>query len=99
MSEHERENDLAELLREVRALRQELEQLKGGANQPAAALRDPNYSVLVRAESARDPDYAVLVRQLSTEDVAIGSRAQLREPSYEVLVRQDFQPEDPAISE
>ena len=97
MSEHERENELAELLREVRALRQELDQLKGV--QPAGALRDPNYAVLAKAESARDPDYAVLVRQLSPHDEAMQVRAELREPSYEVLVRQDFAPEDPAASQ
>jgi hypothetical protein len=96
MSEQERENELAELLREVRALRQELEQLKGA--QPEA-LRDPNYAVLVRADSARDPDYAVLVRQLASQDESIRSGLQLREPSYEVLVRQDFQGEDPATSQ
>jgi hypothetical protein len=97
MSEHERENELAELLREVRALRQELDQLKG--TQPEGALRDPNYAVLARTESARDPNYAVLVRQLASQDEAIGSRAQLREPSYEVLVRQDFAGEDPATTQ
>jgi hypothetical protein len=97
MSEHERENELAELLREVRALRQELEQLKGA--QPEGALRDPNYAVLARTDSARDPDYAVLVRQLASQDVSTGSRAPLREPSYEVLVRQDFSGEDPEISQ
>lgn len=99
MSEHERENELAELLREVRALRQELDQLKGA--QPEGALRDPNYAVLARTESARDPNYAVLVRQLPSQDESIGSRAaQLREPSYEVLVRQNFLPdEDPTRSQ
>lgn len=97
MSEHERENELAELLREVRALRQDLEQLKG--IQSAAALRDPNYAVLVRAEAARDPNYAVLVRQAASEDLSVQSGSQLREPSYEVLVRQDFQGEDPAQSQ
>lgn len=96
MSEDERENELAELLREVRALRQELEQLKG--TQLPGGLRDPDYSVLVVADSARDPDYAVLVRQLPAQDVSLGSRTRLREPSYEVLVRQDSQREDPTIS-
>lgn len=98
MSEHEREHDLSELLREVRALRRELEQLK--VAQPEGALRDPNYAVLARTEAARDPNYAVLVRQFASQDESIGSRAQLREPSYEVLVRQDiFQGEDPATSQ
>jgi hypothetical protein len=97
MSEHEREAELAELLREVRTLRQELEQLKG--TRPEGALRDPNYAVLARADSARDPDYAVLVRQLPSREEPIGSGAQLREPSYEVLVRQEFQGEDPATSQ
>ncbi len=93
-SEQGRDGELAELLREVRALRQELEQLKGG--QPQAGMRDPSYSVLAVTDAARDPDYSVLVRQSASPEIAISLRDSLREPSYEVLVRQDIAREDPA---
>lgn len=93
-SEHGRNSELADLLREVRELRQELEQLKSGQSQ--AGVRDPNYSVLAVTGAARDPDYSVLVRQSISPEEAVSARASLREPSYEVLVRQDIAPEDPA---
>jgi hypothetical protein len=71
-SSDEREQELAELLSEVRALRASLDELK--ANPAAHATRlPPNYAVAVR--QALPPDYAVAVRQ------------SFRPPDYAVMVR------------
>jgi hypothetical protein len=90
MSSSEHENELAELLREVRALRQDIAQLKAGRSEATA--RPPGYAVLARTEGARDPNYEVLVREFLPPDYAVLVRPQLQEPSYEVLVRQAFEP-------
>jgi hypothetical protein len=82
----ERESELAELLAEVRALRRDLEQLRGTDN----TVGGPSYAVLARSESARDPDYNVLVRQLGPQEGSGPGTPRFREPSYEVLVRQDL---------
>ncbi|MGH3932590.1 MAG: hypothetical protein ACRDTF_21750 [Pseudonocardiaceae bacterium] len=101
--DQEREQELAELLREVRALRKTIDQFKASpALQPA---RPPDYQVLVRSPSALPPDYQVLVRspQALPPDYAVAVRAQsalppdyavavrsqlpFQVPSYEVLVR------------
>ncbi len=88
-SDQERERELAELLREVRALRASIDQLKAGAGlQPALP---PDYQVLVRSQPALSPDYQVLVRTqpaLPLEyAVAVRPQELFRPPSYEVLVR------------
>ena len=73
MSSEEHEQELAELLKEVRELRKIIEGLK-----PTTTGRPrlpPNYEVLVRQVGELPPDYAVAVRQIAVE------------PSYEVLVR------------
>ena len=82
MSE-DRERELAELLQEVRALRRELNELKGGARLP------PDYAVLARTRPTLPPDYAVAVRVgRRPPDYAVLVRPGLFEPpSYEVLVR------------
>lgn len=67
------EQELAELLREVRELRKTIEGLKPTTTgSPHLA---PDYEVLVRQVAALPPDYAVAVRQIAVS------------PSYEVLVR------------
>jgi hypothetical protein len=73
--DQEREHELAELLREVRALRETIDQLK--ASQGVKANFPPEYAVLVRSQPELPPDYAVLVR----------SQPAFLPPSYEVLVR------------
>jgi hypothetical protein len=84
-----REEELAELLHEVRALRKSLDQLKA----PTRHL-PPDYAVLVRQAHALPPDYAVLVRQAHElpPDYAVAVRQIAVSPEYEVLVR-------PAIDE
>jgi len=79
----EREHELAELLREVRALRQTLDQLKGG---PVVEPRlPPGYQVLVRTEPALPPGYTVAVRVQPPEyQVAVSPAFP---PEYEVAVR------------
>lgn len=88
-----REQELAELLREVRALREAVNELKSAH---VAAL-PPGYAVLVKPQPVVQPEYAVAVRQ-ALPDYAVLVRAQLpgevvvnpvlREPpSYAVLVR------------
>jgi hypothetical protein len=71
------ERELAELLQEVRALRQTLDQLKAG--QAAQPSWPPEYQVLVRTEPALPADYAVLVRS-----------QMMFPPEYEVAVRPSF---------
>lgn len=85
-----REEELAELLSEVRALRKSLDQLKA----PATRHLPPDYAVLVRQAHALPPDYAVLVRQAHElpPDYAVAVRQIAVSPEYEVLVR-------PAIGE
>lgn len=88
-----REQELAELLREVRALRAAVDQLKGAH----VAAAPPDYAVLVKPQPFVQPEYAVAVRQALAE-YAVLVRAPLpgevvvnpvlREPpSYAVLVR------------
>lgn len=74
-SDEEREHELAELLREVRAIRATLDQLS--ASQAARPMLPPNYAVLARTSPELAPDYAVLVR----------SQQSFLPPEYEVLVR------------
>jgi hypothetical protein len=97
----EREQELAELLKEVRALRKTIDELKGGPG-PGVEL-PPDYAVLVRAVSALPPDYEVLVRHQPEplRSYAVLVRAQpVQVPSYEVLVRPAIpKPEDPPIAE
>jgi hypothetical protein len=87
MSDQEREQELTELLREVRALRETLDQLK--VNQGSQLNPTADYEVLVRAQSFQPPSYNVVVAQVEplppSYDVVV--RAQSRPPSYEVLVR------------
>ena len=72
-SGQEHEQELAELLKEVRELRKTLEgQKPATTGRPALP---PNYEVLVRQATELPPDYAVAVRQIAVS------------PSYEVLVR------------
>lgn len=82
-SDEEREQELAELLREVRALRQTIEQLQAsGAARPALP---PDYAVLVRMAPDLAPDYAVLAR--SGTETAAGPAAPELRPDYQVLAR------------
>lgn len=82
----EREHELAELLREVRALRQTLEQLKGGSAAPTAL--PPGYEVLVRTRPTLPPEYNVAVRVRPTlpPDYEVAVRPALP-PDYAVAVR------------
>lgn len=87
-SDQEREQELAELLREVRALRQTIADLNVSPGlQPRLP---PDYQVLVRSQPALPPDYAAAVRTQPAlpPDYAVLVRANpLQPPSYEVLVR------------
>jgi hypothetical protein len=69
----EREQELAELLSEVRALRESLDALKANPAVQGARQLPPTYAVAVR--QALPPDYAVAVRQ------------SFLPPDYAVLVR------------
>lgn len=95
--DQEREHELAELLHEVRALRQTLNELKGG---PVAERLPPGYQVLVRTEPALPPGYAVAVRVQPPEyQVAVSPAFP---PEYEVAVRIPRPGEDvvsPAVDE
>ncbi len=71
-SSDEREQELAELLSEVRALRASLDELK--ANPVGQATRLP-------------PTYAVAVRQAFPPDYAVAVRQSFRPPDYAVMVR------------
>ena len=83
-SSDEREQELAELLSEVRALRASLDELK--ANPAVQATRlPPNYAVAVR--QALPPDYAVAVRQALPPDYAVAVRQSFLPPDYAVMVR------------
>src|SRR5437660_12551642 len=98
-SGQDREEELAELLREVRALRQTIGELK--VDMGLRPKLPPNYEVLVRTRPALPPDYAVAVRQALPPTYAVAAlqafppeyavavRPQLpfEVPSYEVLVR------------
>jgi hypothetical protein len=89
-SDAEREHELAELLREVRALRATLDQLQG--SQHAQPGLPPDYAVLARTRPELAPDYAVLVRSQQSffpPDYAVLVRSQpsFFPPEYEVLVR------------
>jgi hypothetical protein len=98
-SDQEHEQEMAALLREVRALREAIDQLKAGPSlQPRLP---PDYQVLVRSQPALPPDYAVAVRQQSPLDWGVLVRAQLPflTATYDVLVRPPAFPEpgDPEI--
>ncbi len=98
-SDESRDLEMAELLREVRALRQTIDELKSS---PGFERRlPPNYAVLARTATARD--YAVLVRAALPPDYEVAVRTGLNAlpPEYAVAVRLQ-QPEfegDPAIEE
>jgi hypothetical protein len=85
-TEEGREHELAELLREVRALRETIDELKAGPGlQPKLP---PNYEVLVRApQPALPPDYAVAVRQAFPPTYAVAAVTHALPPDYAVLVR------------
>jgi hypothetical protein len=82
--EHERERELADLLKEVRALRESLDQLKAGLPR-----LPPDYAVLARTQPALPPDYAVAVRTSAAlpPDYAVLVRQAALPPEYAVLVR------------
>jgi hypothetical protein len=100
MQDEAHERELSELLHEVRALRQTLEELKAG---PGLAPRlPPDYAVLVRATPAFPPDYAVAVRQFEfPPDYAVLVRpVSDLPPEYEVAVRPPgFEPPEEIIGE
>jgi hypothetical protein len=101
-SDQEREQELAELLREVRALRETIDQLRAG--QAARPMFPPEYAVLVRTRPELSPEYAVLVRSQPSflpPDYAVLVRSQpFLPPEYEVLVRPAVpEGEQPAASD
>lgn len=82
-SGEERERELAELLHEVRALRQSIDRLQESwAASPALG---PEYAVLVRAAPELGPNYEVLARA-GSEPPVHGEAPELR-PDYQVLAR------------
>jgi hypothetical protein len=96
-----RETELAELLREVRALRKVVDQLKEEslpARFPpdyAVAVRTPqpafppDYEVAVRTPRAFPPDYAVAVRMPPAfqPEYQVAVHQPVLPPTYEVLVK------------
>jgi hypothetical protein len=92
--DQEHENELAELLREVRSLREAIDQLSAGPRLPPAMAR--GYEVLVRSQPALPPDYEVAVRQQFPVDWGVMVQAQLPflTASYAVLVQPPVIPED-----
>ena len=77
------DEELAELLREVRALRETIEQVKADPGLRARPSR--GYAVLVRSRAALPPDYSVLARaRLPHEDLIVNPGVQV--PSYAVAV-------------
>ncbi len=98
MASDEREQELAELLSEVRALRESLDALKANPALQAERL-PPTYAVAVR--QALPPDYAVAVRQsFLPPDYAVMVRVRnpfeqvvnpaLQVPTYNVAVSPPF---------
>jgi hypothetical protein len=81
----EHEQELAQLLREVREIRKTIDELKAAEGRRGEL--PPDYAVLVRSHAELPPNYEVLVRP------------QLQTPSYEVLVRPVTRPEEPTIAE
>jgi hypothetical protein len=94
-----REQELAELLSEVRALRELVNQLRAerqpagfppeyavAARVPPAPVLPPGYEVAVRTPQAFPPEYAVAVRTPIPQDVTVLA-AQALPPDYAVLVR------------
>jgi hypothetical protein len=76
------EQELKELLEEVRALRRDLEELRSRPD------FRPDYAVLARTQGELSPEYAVLVREARPSYAVLArSEAVLEGPSYEVLVR------------
>ena len=89
-SGQEREDELAELLREVRALRATIDQLQAGT--AIRPMLPPDYAVLARTGAELSPNYEVLVRSQPTflpPDYAVLVRSQptFLPPDYAVLVR------------
>jgi hypothetical protein len=82
--EQERERELAALLKEVRALRESLDELKAGLPR-----LPPDYAVLARTRPELPPDYAVAVRTGAAlpPDYAVLVRQAALPPEYQVLVR------------
>lgn len=78
------DEELAELLREVRALRETIEEMKADPGLRASPSR--GYAVLVRSKAALPPDYSVLARaRLPHQDLIVNPGVQV--PSYAVAVR------------
>jgi hypothetical protein len=94
-ADRERDRELAELLEEVRALRETLDELKRDPwrlppdyavlARTGGDVLPPDYAVAVRTRPTLPPDYAVLVRQ-ARPSYAVLARSDLP-PTYEVLVR------------
>jgi hypothetical protein len=76
-------DELAALLKEVRALRQDIEVLKANPAVARAAI-EPSYEVLVKAQRKLPPNYAVLVRATELP------------PDYQVAVRA-FRPDETVV--
>lgn len=77
MADSTRENELAELLAEVRALREDVKNLS-----PSVGVRRQGYAVLAVVDAAPDVDYNVLVSpQLRDPSYEVLVRPQLPEPS------------------
>jgi hypothetical protein len=106
-----REQELVELLSEVRALRELVNQLRAerqpagfppeyavAARVPPAPVLPPGYEVAVRTPIPQD--VTVLAAQALPPDYAVLVRASPAPPTYEVLVRPVTpQPEDPPVAE
>src|SRR5215470_18025822 len=100
MHDEEHERELSELLREVRALRQTIEELKAGPG--LTAKLPPDYAVLVRPVAEFPPEYEVAVRQFGLPpDYAVLVRPVAEfPPDYAVAVRPPiFEPPEEIIGE
>src|ERR1700680_2088263 len=76
--------ELAALLKEVRAMRQDIDALKANPAVARAAF-EPSYEVLVKAQRELPPNYAVLVRPSELP------------PNYQVAVRA-FRPDETILA-
>jgi hypothetical protein len=83
-SEMDREQELAELLKEVRALRAAIDELK--ADPTAQRRLPPDYEVLVRAPAALPPNYAVAAFHALPPTYEVAAFHALP-PEYAVLAR------------
>lgn len=83
-----RENELAELLAEVRALRREIDALKADPS-VANIARGPSYEVLVKSRPNLPPDYEVLVKagKLPPNYAVAVEPTPALSPGYEVAVK------------